>query len=142
MRPSLHNTMMETALIWSKRATCSIRSVGCVLADKNNRVIGIGYNGVARGVDHCTEGFQCRGIGLPSGQDFCEAVHAEQNAIISCRGEIDTCYVTLSPCRSCIKLLLNTSCRRIVFLEEWHDEFAKKLWTSHGREWNSLSSLI
>lgn len=48
---------------------------------------------------------------------------------------IDTAYVTASPCVTCTKLLLNTSCKRIVFLEEYPHASAKDLWLKSGREW-------
>lgn len=51
---------------------------------------------------------------------------------------IHTCYVTASPCMTCIKLLLNTSCERIVFVEEYPHSAAKELWISAGRAWEQL----
>lgn len=82
----------------------------------------------------------CAGHDLPPGQDSCEAVHAEQNALLQCRDPwtIDTAYVTLSPCKACLKLLLGTSCRRIVFLEEHVDPMPRELWTKAGRGWEQL----
>lgn len=84
----------------------------------------------------------CKGHDLPPGQDSCEAVHAEQNALLQCRDpwEIDTAYVTLSPCKACLKLLLGTSCKRIVYLElhEAGGE-AYQLWAKAGRVWEKLT---
>lgn len=84
-------------------------------------------------------GNSCPGAGLPSGQglDKCQALHGEQNALLQCRDvyQIDTAYVTASPCITCTKLFLNTSCRRIVFLEEYPHSDAKDLWVASGRDW-------
>lgn len=82
----------------------------------------------------------CKGHNLPSGQDSCEAVHAEQNAMLQCRDpdKINTAYVTTSPCKPCVKLLMNTGCRRIVFLEEHTDPWPKEQWEKLGREWYQL----
>lgn len=81
----------------------------------------------------------CTGATAPSGQnlDGCHAIHAEQNALLQCRDiyAIDICYVTVSPCMTCAKLLLNTSCRRIVYLSEYTHLAAKDLWESSGRLW-------
>lgn len=82
----------------------------------------------------------CIGARAPSGQhlDMCEAVHAEQNALLQCRDvfDIDTCYVTTSPCITCVKLLLNTACQRIVFSTRYaHDAEARRLWELPGRVW-------
>jgi deoxycytidylate deaminase len=84
----------------------------------------------------------CSGACAPSGQslDACQAIHAEQNAMLQCRDvyAIHTCYVTASPCMTCTKLLLNTSCARIVFLEEYPHHEARALWETSGRHWEQL----
>jgi len=81
----------------------------------------------------------CSGAEAPSGQslDACQAIHAEQNALLQCRDvyAIDTAYVTASPCVTCCKLLLNTSCRRIVFKEAYPHNQSEGLWTGAGRVW-------
>ena len=84
----------------------------------------------------------CSGAFSPSGTnlDGCEAIHAEQNALLQCRDvrEIHTCYCTASPCVTCTKLLLNTGCMRVVFLEEYPHPAAGELWTRAGRVWERL----
>lgn len=85
----------------------------------------------------------CAGATLPSGQglDNCQAIHAEQNALLQCRDvmTIHTCYVTTSPCLTCVKLLMNTSCKRIVFSEPYAHKDAALLWAKvPGGEWIEL----
>ena len=49
--------------------------------------------------------------------------------------EIRTAYVTTAPCVSCTKLLLNTSCKTIVFLESYPNSGRKiwnRSWIKHG----------
>ena len=137
-RPSRIETMLRIAEVIAERSTCCRRRVGCVLTDKNGRVLSIGHNGVAMGQPHCTDE-PCRGAHLPSGTglDRCLALHAEQNALMFCSDimKIDTCHVTASPCMTCVKLLLNTSCRTIVFRELYPHTEALKLWTDSGRSW-------
>lgn len=60
--------------------------------------------------------------------------------MLQCRDvyAIHTAYVTASPCMTCIKLLLNTTCERIVFVEEYPHPEARKLWESAGRAWEQL----
>lgn len=86
----------------------------------------------------------CDGAMSPSGTnlDACKAIHAEQNALIQCNNvwAIDTVYVTVSPCVTCTKMLLNTSCKRIVFSELYPQPAAEELWTSSGREWVNASN--
>lgn len=88
----------------------------------------------------------CPGAHAPSGTqlDACQAIHAEQNALLQCRDvyAIETCYVTASPCVTCVKLLMNTSCQRIVFVEEYPHQEARELWVGKvGRTWDCLEAL-
>ena len=151
MRPSRDEWAMKLALLTAQRATCRRRQVGCVLLNARGHVLATGYNGVAAGLPHCNQhdpfhpiGFPhaCAGATAPSGQslDACQAIHAEQNAMLQCRDvySIHTAYVTASPCMTCIKLLLNTTCERIVFVEEYPHPEARKLWESAGRAWEQL----
>ena len=81
----------------------------------------------------------CPGAASPSGTnlDGCEAIHAEQNALLQCRDihSIATCFVTASPCMTCAKLLLNTSCKTIMFIQEYPHPEARDLWLKAGRAW-------
>lgn len=151
---------LQMAEVVAQRSTCLRRQVGCVLVDRHGQVAATGYNGVARGRPHCNElgslrhvdlsveaihPYACEGARAASGTnlDACEAIHAEQNALLQCRDihELDTIYVTVSPCVTCTKLLLNTTCKRIVFREEYaHDAQASMLWLRDGRSWIKLPS--
>lgn len=136
MRPSLNATMLNIALCLGARATCVKLQVGCVLADSRGRIIGSGYNGVPRGMHHCTE-HHCAGANAPAGSDLCIAVHAEQNALLVCQDpeKIDTCYTTYAPCLRCTKMLLNTGCTRIIYFHDKLELPAKDLWVAAGRTW-------
>lgn len=81
----------------------------------------------------------CEGATAPSGTqlDLCQAIHAEQNALLRCRDvdAIETCCVTASPCVTCVKLLLNTGCQRIVFVAPYPQPAAQALWEGARRAW-------
>lgn len=157
MRPSRDEWALKLALLTAQRTTCYRRAVGCVLLNARGHVLATGYNGVAAGLPHCNEvtehrhdglgriavhGHACSGASAPSGTnlDGCQAIHAEQNALLQCRDmyAIHTAYVTASPCMTCCKLLLSTSCQRIVYVEEYPHSAAKDLWTGAGRTWEQL----
>ena len=156
MRLGKDGYFLTMAELIATRSTCIRRSVGCVLVDARGHVLSTGYNGVAAGLPHCNEFIDtCGPINDPQpfysnacvgafpvgggGLDNCDAVHAEQNALLQCRDvyAIETCYTLLSPCIACLKLLLNTSCVRIVFREEYTKQpRARELWASSpGRIW-------
>ena len=151
MRPDRHSWAMAMAVVTAQRATCIRRKVGAVFTNARGHVLATGYNGVASGQHHCNHHDEYHPIGFPhacsgahakSGTNLegCQAIHAEQNALLQCRDvySIDTAYVTASPCMTCTKLLLNTSCKSILFLEEYPHSDAKTLWESAGREWVKL----
>lgn len=86
----------------------------------------------------------CPGAHAASGTnlDGCGAIHAEQNAIMQC-GNVDTiytAYVTASPCLTCTKLLMNTGCKRIVYLEEYPHGTARDMWLAvRGNKWDQVT---
>lgn len=119
-RPDIDTYFLQIAQLVSTRGTCPRKYVGCILVDYKHRIISTGYNGVASGAIHCID-TPCPGAQYTSGfLDVCQAIHAEQNALIQCRNSdsIYTVYCTLAPCPSCAKLFLNTGCHRIVYTEE------------------------
>lgn len=152
MRPSRDAWAIELVRVTATRATCCRRQVGCVLTNSRGQVLATGYNGVAAGQPHCNHvqmvakgkyfleerPHACAAAFAPSGTqlDGCEAIHAEQNALLQCRDvyEIETAYVSASPCVTCTKLLLNTSCQRIIFIEEYPHPAACDLWLKAGRK--------
>ena len=165
-RPTRDGWGLQLAQVTASRSTCLRRSVGCVLVDKRGHILATGYNGVAAGQKHCNEDLllapppfegtwaegtnikythyphACPGAQSLSGTnlDGCQAIHAEQNALLQCGKvwEIDTCYTTTAPCMTCVKLLLNTSCQRIVFKEDYPHSEARVLWENAGRIWLQL----
>lgn len=153
-RPTKDVVFMAVARAMATRSTCLRRAVGCVLVNARGHVLATGYNGVAAGTPHCNQPatdsalcdaedvfpHACQGAYVASGVglDACEAIHAEQNALLQCRDvfDIDTCYTTTFPCVTCAKLLLNTSCRRIVFDTAYvseHMRTVERMWSAAGR---------
>lgn len=136
---------MKLAVVTAERSTCVRRQVGCILLNERGHVIATGYNGVAAGLEHCIDN-PCPGARMKSGTglDDCQAIHAEQNALLQCRNvyEIDVAYVTASPCVTCTKLLLNTSCKRVVYLEEYPHAQSSSIWTKTGRIWEKIDLFL
>ena len=128
----------------SLRSTCDRRKVGCVLVDVNYHILSTGYNGPASGLPHCTD-VGCARKDWPSGTalETCGAIHAEQNALLQCGNTkaIYTAYITHSPCVTCVKLFMNTGCRRLVFSDPYPHN-SEQLWNMMGREWIHLPNRI
>ena len=116
-RLTFDNYILSIVDVVASRATCPRRAVGCVIVDKNRHIKATGFNGVPKGFAHCID-HPCGGQNGTSGTglDKCLATHAEQNALMQCSdiNTIDTIYISTSPCIHCTKLIMNTSCKRLV----------------------------
>ena len=139
-RPTFNEWAMSIAILTATRSTCLRRRVGCILTNQYNHIIATGYNGVAAGMPHCNETRPCPGALAPSGTqlDLCEAIHAEQNALLQCHDvhTIRRCYTTTAPCITCTKLLLNTTCEEIIYLDAYPHNASQDLWIRAGRVWS------
>jgi dCMP deaminase len=138
-RPSWEDYFMQIAEVVSTRSTCLRRQVGAVIV-KNRQILSTGYNGVPRGITHC----EIRGclrdqLGIPSGQrqELCRALHAEQNAIVQAAyhgvavagGEL---FVTLQPCVTCAKSLINAGIVAVYYRGIYPDELSMELFKEAG----------
>ena len=144
-RPPTDFYFLKMAYLVSERGTCARRKVGCVFVNKRNHVIATGYNGNPSGFIHCINQ-PCDGAKSKSGEDLdkCQAIHAEQNALLQCKDvyDIDRVYTTLEPCVHCIKLLLNTSAKQIIFGEKYVHNLARSLWEISGRGYTYINKKV
>lgn len=122
VRPGWDAYFMSIAHVVKSRSSCSRRQVAAVIV-KDRRIISTGYNGTPRGVPNCNEGGCARCAGdAPSGSDLvsCICCHAEENAItqaayhgIAVMGGV--IYVTISPCLTCARMMINAGIREVVY---------------------------
>ena len=115
---------MEMTTAWSKKSHCKRRQVGALIV-KDSTIISDGYNGTPTGYDNCCEDYIAKGTILVDETKW-EVIHAETNAILKCAKngiscEGGTLYVTLSPCRDCSKLIVQSGITRLVYKEEYRD---------------------
>ena len=121
---------MEVAEIVAGRATCSRAKIGAVIV-KGKNIVATGYNGSPSGHPHCTDvGCLIYVSRNPDGEEeenCFRTIHAEINAIAQAAKhgvEIDGAdiYVTASPCYHCLKTLMNTGIRRILYRKPYKIE--------------------
>lgn len=139
-RPDWDTYFMSIAQVVATRANCSRRKVAAVIVS-DNRIISTGYNGTPRGIKNCFEGGCPRcSSNAASGTalDECICVHAEQNAICQAayygiRLAGATIYVTLTPCLTCAKMIINAGIREVVYAGNYSfDEQTQKLFAEAG----------
>ena len=125
-RPGWDEYFMNIAEVVASRSNCSRRHVGAVIV-RNRHILATGYNGTPHGVTNCFAGGCPRCANAKkSGEHLeeCLCVHAEQNAI--CQAalhghaiEDSTIYVTISPCLTCAKLIINSGVKEVVYGGEY-----------------------
>ncbi|MFR7350076.1 deoxycytidylate deaminase [Peptoniphilus sp.] len=128
MRKSWDEYFMEITEMVATRSTCDRAFVGCILVNKDNRIVSTGYNGSLSGNPSCDE------IGHTMRDGHCIAtIHAEMNALLYCAKEGITvkgckCYVTHFPCLNCTKALLQAGITEIYYKDDYRvDEYALEL---------------
>lgn len=139
VRPDWAEYFMEIARVVSTRSSCLRRQVGAVLV-KNRQILATGYNGVPRGLRHCSErGCLREQLGVPSGErhELCRGLHAEQNAIIQAAYHgiaIDGAeiYCTHQPCVVCAKMLVNAAVVTVCFAGPYPDALAMEVFEEAG----------
>ena len=125
---------MQVAFAIAQWSSCyqPNRKIGAVIV-KNKRILTTGYNGAPSGYPSCCDREEClrRKMNIPSGkqQEYCYAIHAEQNAIVQAAKlgiSIDgaTIYCTHQPCVICTKLIINSGIERIVYKYPYPDELS------------------
>ena len=125
-RPTLAESMMQTAFVWSKRSVCNRLQVGCVISNEEmTNVDAIGYNGPAKGLPHEPESTE------PGKTGF---IHAEVNAIVKANYAIKNkkMFVTHSPCRECAKLIINAGISEVFYANEYRDNSSLELLKGAG----------
>ncbi|MDY6045128.1 MAG: deaminase [Peptoniphilus sp.] len=128
MRKSWDNYFMEITEMVASRSTCDRAMVGCVLVNRDHRIVSTGYNGSVAGNPHCDD------VGHTMRDGHCIAtIHAEMNALLYCAKEGistkgATCYVTHFPCLNCTKALIQAGIREVVYKLDYRiDDYALSL---------------
>lgn len=129
---------MEFARLAASRSGCLSRNVGCVIV-QDNRIIATGYNAAPVGISECFDRGSCLRQDCASGTNlgYCFAVHAEQNALAQCAKYGIACdgasmYVTTQPCARCMKMIINSGIKEVVYLEAYPDELSMKIAKASG----------
>lgn len=139
-RPDWDEYFVDIAKLTSKRSNCIKRKVGCIIV-KDTRIISLGYNGTPKGFKNCFEGGCDRcNSNAKSGEnlDLCMCLHAEENALLFVKQrDLDgsTMYITLIPCISCVKKIIQCGVKRIVYNEDYNiciQEKSIKMMKEHG----------
>ena len=125
------------AQVWAGLSKSKRKKVGALVV-KNGTIISDGYNGTPTGFPN-----DCEDI---DGNTHWYVLHAEANAILkTARSTQDisgsTLYLTLSPCKECSKLIIQSGIKRIVYLEDYRDQDGIKILKTSGIEIIKISDM-
>ena len=113
---------MRMAHVISERSKDPSTQAGAVIADQNNVVVGLGYNGMPRGIDGDNFPWEREGSFLDT--KYAYVCHAEENAIYNSNVTTKNCklYCTLFPCNECAKAIIQNGITEVVFeSDKYHD---------------------
>ncbi len=108
---------LRLATSWAELSHCMRKKVGAIIV-KDGMIISDGYNGTPSGFDNCCEN--------ELGETQWYVLHAEANAILKVAKSTNNCsgatlYLTLSPCKDCSKLVIQSGIKRVVFQNGYKD---------------------
>ena len=125
MRPNWTDYFLGIAKVISQRSHDIHTQHGCVITDRDNRILGVGYNGFPRGMEDSS---------LPTTrpEKYHWMIHAERNALSNCviRPDNGVAYVTGQSCNDCIMALWQEGVTKVIMADHHgtilFDEDAKK----------------
>ena len=137
---------MGVALLSSYRSKDPNTKVGACIVNQNKRIIGIGYNGFPRGCSDDLYPWEREGEFLETKYPY--VVHAEPNAILNSTNNLEgaTLYVSLFPCNECMKLIIQSGIKEIVYLSDKYDQTpsdiaSKKMADSAGITYRKIKNI-
>lgn len=115
---------MGIALLSAQRSKDPNTKVGACIVNEDNKIVGIGYNGMPIGCKDSTMPWN-REANNNLDTKYPYVVHAELNAILnsnqmSLKG--CTLYVTLFPCNECAKAVIQSGIKKVIYYD---DKYAK-----------------
>ena len=121
---------LKMASEWANLSYCKRKKVGALIV-KDRMIISDGYNGTPSGYENNCED--------EDGKTNWFVLHAEANAILkiasstqSCKGA--TLYITMSPCKECSKLILQSGIEKVVYMTGYSDDSGLEFLKNAGIE--------
>lgn len=110
---------MGIALLSALRSKDPSTQVGACIVNKNNKIVGIGYNGFPIGCSDDDFSWAREADNI-NDTKYPYVVHAEANAILNSTKDLHGArlYVGLFPCNECAKLIIQTGIVEIVYLSD------------------------
>ncbi|XP_039302059.1 deoxycytidylate deaminase isoform X2 [Solenopsis invicta] len=121
-----HDYFMAIAFLSAKRSKNPTVQVGACIVNNDNRIVGIGYNGMPNG---CKDS-QFPWNDLPRtdiNSKYLYVCHAEMNAVMNkYSSDIKGCtiYASLFPCNECAKIIIQSGIKNVIYV---YDKYPEKV---------------
>lgn len=121
---------LKMATEWANLSYCKRKKVGALIV-KDRMIISDGYNGTPSGFENNCED--------ENGKTNWFVLHAEANAILKIASSTQSCkdatlYITMSPCKECSKLILQSGIRKVVYMTGYSDDSGLEFLINAGIE--------
>uniref|UniRef100_A0A8C0N550 Deoxycytidylate deaminase n=2 Tax=Canis lupus familiaris TaxID=9615 RepID=A0A8C0N550_CANLF len=115
---------MAVAFLAAQRSKDPNSQVGACIVNAENKIVGIGYNGMPNGCSDDHLPWE-RTAASKLDTKYPYVCHAELNAIMN-KNSADvkgcTMYVALFPCNECAKLIIQAGIKEVIFMsDKYHD---------------------
>ncbi|GAB3426372.1 deoxycytidylate deaminase [Niabella aquatica] len=114
---------MGVALLSGKRSKDPSTQVGACIVNPQNKIVGVGYNGLPIGCSDDEFPWQKQGSFLETKYPY--VCHAELNAILNNIGiSLQGCkiYTALFPCNECTKAIIQAGICEVIYLSDKYAE--------------------
>lgn len=116
---------MAVAFLSAKRSKDPSSQVGACIVNTENKIVGIGYNGMPNGCDDDALPW-ARTAENKLDTKYMYVCHAELNAILNKNSsDVKGCsiYVALFPCNECAKLIIQSGIAHVIYMsDKYHDQ--------------------
>lgn len=94
----------------AKKSKDPSTKIGCLIVNKDKRIISSGYNGFISGCDENKMSFE-------RPMKYYLTIHSEMNALLFAKQDLSDCslYSLYAPCENCLKHILQSGIKKIVY---------------------------
>lgn len=114
--PNWSEYLMTIAKAVALRSKDDKTKVGCVIVDKDNRIVSTGYNGMPKGMNE-TEEIWKKEVKEKN------VLHSESAAILYSKQSLQDCKLitTMFPCQHCAKLIAGAGIKEVIYSDDKYD---------------------
>lgn len=109
-------TFMLLSNLMAMRSKDPNSQIGACIVNKNNVIVGVGYNGFPRGCSDDVFPWDRESKNVLKSK-YTYVVHAEANAILNANKSVKNCklYVNLFPCNECAKMIIQSGIKQVIY---------------------------